>query len=133
MTGLQPDRSEVAKAARIFANSPTGEAFQELALTVKRSAVSAADICEADFQQLVIDCAKLFGWRYYFTHDSRKSPAGFPDLTLIRKGVLIFAELKTEKGQVSIAQAEWLNDLDACAMVRVWRPSDWPEIEATLR
>lgn len=93
--------------------------------------------------------ALALGWRGYHTHRSQHSPAGFPDLCLVRAGRLIFAELKTERGKTSTEQDAWLDDLDAVeaeleriyrsrpgvVSVYVWRPSDLLEgrIEAALR
>lgn len=88
--------------------------------------------------------ALSLGWRGYHTHRSQHSPAGFPDLALVRRGRLIMAELKREKGKTTPAQDGWLEDLaevaehahnpDAEALlgddyrpavaVYVWRPSD---------
>ena len=91
----------------------------------------------------VIPLAKAFGWRHYFTYRSKFSPAGFPDLVLVRGERLIFAELKMPKGRVIDLQREWLNDLRVVARsiqtgnveVHVWRPADWHagDIERTLR
>ena len=53
---------------------------------------------------------------------------------MVRDGKLIFAELKTEKGNLTKAQAWWLAGLkQAHPHVYVWRPSDWSEIEEVLR
>ena len=88
---------------------------------------------EAEFQADVIHRAKELGWRVYHTHDSRKSEAGFPDLKMVRAGVLVFAELKTDKGKLSAPQASWGEDLAATrAEYYVWRPNDWPLIEEVL-
>jgi VRR-NUC domain len=95
----------------------------------------AAPPSERQFMAAVIEYATLVGWRVYHTHDARRSAAGFPDLTLVRNDRLAFVELKTEKGRVRPAQAEWLAALERCGAcdVHVWRPADWPAIEATLR
>jgi hypothetical protein len=92
-------------------------------------------VTESEFQALVLDMANLFGWRSYHTHDSRRSAAGFPDLVLVRRERLIFAELKTERGRVGDAQSEWLDALDAIPGIEVylWRPSDTGRIEHVLR
>lgn len=59
--------------------------------------------------------------------------AGFPDLVLVHRTV-IYAELKAQKGRVSEAQKAWHEALRAAGEeVHVWRPSDWPEVEARLR
>ena len=90
-------------------------------------------ITEKDFRQMVVDLAKLCGWRVYFTWGSLHSPAGFPDLVLCRPSRLAFIELKSDKGKLTDAQWKWLNDLKACNVeVHVWKPSQWDEIVITL-
>ena len=90
---------------------------------------------EKQFQSSVMQLARLTGWCFYHTHNSRKSAAGFPDLVLVRKHRLIFAELKTDKGKVSVDQELWLAALGAVPGIEAlcWRPSDWGEIETTLK
>ncbi len=88
---------------------------------------------EAAFQKMVITLARLCGWRVYHTYDSRRSQAGFPDLVLIRGQLLLFVELKTDTGRVTAEQKAWLAALaEAGQDVWVWRPADWPAIEAIL-
>lgn len=90
-------------------------------------------ISEKEFMAAVIALAKRNGWKVYHTYDSRKSEAGFPDLTLVRGDRLIFAELKTESGTASAAQLNWHDALRAAGCnVYLLRPSDWPEIEKVL-
>ena len=90
---------------------------------------------ERAFLGAVVELAALTGWLAYHTHDSRRSQAGFPDLALVRAGRLILAELKAAKGRVRPAQAVWLDALGGVDGVEVylWRPQDWPAIEAVLR
>lgn len=103
--------------------------------------MSAADLInEREFQTTVIEKARVYGWTVYHTHDSRRSALGFPDLTLVRDGRLIFMELKTQDGRLTEAQEMWLSKLEevmaACiehVEARVFRPSDWPRIEVLLR
>ena len=101
--------------------------------------MSKSSLTESDFQATVIELAELHRWLVYHTHDSRRSAPGFPDLTMVRRGHLIFAELKTEKGPLTEDQAHWLRELgkvsDAYHRIGryVWRPSDWREIEEILR
>lgn len=66
---------------------------------------------EAAFQDEVLGLARLYGWRAYHTHDSRRSAPGFPDLVLVRPPRLIFAELKTDTGRVKPEQEAWLEAL----------------------
>jgi hypothetical protein len=89
---------------------------------------------EAVLQTQVLALARLYNWRWYHTHDSRHSPPGFPDLVLVRGNRVIFAELKTQRGRLSVDQTAWLEDLRAtCAEVYCWRPADLPVIAAILR
>ena len=54
---------------------------------------------------------------------------------MTRGGRVLFVELKTESGRVSEEQRGWLEALASCPGLEchVWRPSDWDEIERTLR
>lgn len=90
---------------------------------------------EKEWQQLILDFARLRQWLPYHTFDSRKSAAGFPDLVLVRGDRLIFSELKTERGKVSDAQQEWIDALNQVprAEVYVWRPSHWDSVQDVLR
>jgi len=46
----------------------------------------------------------------------------------------VIAELKSETGKLSSVQRDWIAALElAKAEVYVWRPSDWPQVEAVLR
>ena len=66
---------------------------------------------EKRFQDAVVQLAQLSGCLVYHTYDSRRSTPGFPDLVILRDDLLIFAELKTEKGKLSKYQANWLDAL----------------------
>lgn len=92
-------------------------------------------LTEKDLQTLVIETARMFGWRHYHTFNSRRSSSGFPDLVLVHeKGRrIVFAELKSGVGKVSDSQREWLRLLaHAGADVHVWRPPDWDAIVQVL-
>lgn len=89
---------------------------------------------EKAFQAAVVQLARLCRWRVYYDTEPLGSPPGWPDLVLCRDGVLIFRELKTDTGRLSPEQRRWISDLAECGMdVAVWRPADWPRIEATLK
>ena len=87
-------------------------------------------ISEEDFMRSVIQIASDCAWSVYHTQDSRRSQAGFPDLTLVRSGQIIFAELKSQKGRIKKEQQEWLDRLRENGHVDVylWRPSDLQDI-----
>lgn len=103
---------------------------------------------EADFQRAVIQAARTLGWmvahfRPALTRSGRWATpvqgdgAGFPDLVLVDvrgAGGVLYRELKADAGRLSPGQRAWLDALaKAGADAAVWRPRDWPVIEATLR
>ncbi len=95
---------------------------------------------EAQFKNSVIEIATRYGW--FVHHDlpamNRRGAwathiqgnTGFRDLVLLNnRGVLVFAELKTDIGRVSKQQEQWLERLDKTqAIVQVWRPNQMPTI-----
>ena len=90
---------------------------------------------EADFQSAIIKLAHATGWLVHHTRCVRtprgyqtpvQGDVGFPDLVLAKGGRVVLAELKTDKGKTSAAQREWIEASGA----ELWRPSDWPAIEA---
>ena len=106
---------------------------------------------EGDLQEAVIELAHLFKWRVaHFraakTDKGWRTPvaadgAGFPDLVLVRGETLMFVELKSEIGKLSIHQEVWKEDLIRISLPTtnvyffVWRPQDWDNgmIEKQLR
>jgi hypothetical protein len=92
-------------------------------------------LSEKAFQQQVIDLAHLYGWMAYHTYDSRRSVPGYPDLALVHKarGEYLLAELKSERGRLSLAQRQWIDALrQANIEIYIWRPSDFSHIVARL-
>lgn len=89
-----------------------------------RPATPLTDVTEREWQQQVVRLARTLGWTVWHCHDARRTVPGLPDLILIRDRV-VFVELKTERGRLSDAQAEWQRRLEAAgAETHVWRPSD---------
>lgn len=91
-------------------------------------------ITEASFQSAVRRVAKSYGWSVMHVHDSRRSPAGFPDLVLVRNNLCIYAELKTADGVLTLAQWHWLRALWQVEKTEafLWRPEDMEEIRRRL-
>ena len=89
---------------------------------------------EAQFQRQVLQLAGLFRWACYHTHDSRRSKSGFPDLVLVKPGrPVIFAELKSDTGETSAEQDEWLTLLRTTpSQAFLWRPKDLIDIARIL-
>jgi len=100
-------------------------------------------ITEAAFAGQVIRLAQLNGWivahfRPAMTKRGWRTAVsgngkGFPDLVLLRLGIVLVVELKVGRNKLTVEQDKWLSEWRAAdVMVRVWRPEDWPEIERTL-
>ncbi len=95
-------------------------------------------ITERQWQEKVCEFATLRQWRWYHTHDSRRSNPGFPDLVLVRGRAIVFVELKSDRGRTTPDQLAWLNALREArkgndnVIVSVWRPSDWPAVMEVL-
>ena len=92
-------------------------------------------ITEKDFLAQIREAANLLGWAVYHTHDSRRSPEGFPDLVLLKGRRCVIAEVKTHKGKLTPSQREWLARWQQVPGVEVyrWRPQHWEAIVATLK
>lgn len=98
-----------------------------------------AGMSEDQLQACVIEYAELRKWLWWHDQDSRRNPAGLPDLILVRSGRLVFAELKATGGRIRDRQRDWLTQLelvargnsDGAVQVFVWRPLDW--INGTIR
>lgn len=97
-------------------------------------AVGPSAASEAAFQASVTDYATMTGWWWWHDQDSRRNQEGFPDLLLMRGTRLVVAELKREGGKPTPVQVDVLGRFARCgAEVYLWRPSDWPDVEAVLR
>lgn len=99
---------------------------------------------EKEFQRAVVALAEGLGWKVAHcrkvlvkmgerTHYETPMPEGWPDLTLVRKGRLLFVELKYGKNTTTPAQDEWLAELRTTGSgCHVWYPEDWADIVKTL-
>jgi hypothetical protein len=94
-----------------------------------------SQITEKKFGLQVESAARLRGFEYYHTWNSRNSSPGFPDYFMIHRETyrIIVAELKTEKGKLTEKQKYWLDlFVKAGFEVYLWRPSDIDEVLAVL-
>ena len=116
----------------ILKRKATGEKVQETSSTAALAVAQSAS--EKDFQQQVVDLARLNHWMVYHTADSRRSYPGFPDLVMVRGPMLLALELKTEAGKVTVQQQEWIDALQKVRIVSadIARPHHWPDIERAL-
>ena len=84
---------------------------------------------EKEFQNTVLELARIHGWLCYHTHDSRRSEPGFPDLVLAKNGAVLFAEVKTDTGRLTNDQIAWLLATHGV----IWRPKHWDVIGKSLQ
>lgn len=112
-------------------------------MTTRR--VIPENITEAQFQTAILDLARWLGWRTFHPRTIKsftghhltayQGERGFVDLVLAhpQRGV-IFAELKSKTGRLSIHQELWREVLErAGAEYHLWRPQDWHNIEKRLK
>jgi len=84
------------------------------------------DMTERQLQQSVTDLCRVFHLLCYHTRDSRGSAAGFPDLVIVGDKGILYAELKSKAGKLTIEQGCWRDGITAAGGVwRCWRPADW--------
>ena len=118
--------------------------------------MAATRMSEKQFQDMIVDAATLNCWLVHHVRPGMtgrgawltnvQGHVGFPDLVLAhpgriasstRQGMLptvVFAELKTDRGERSEAQDRWAFTLLACPGVEyyVWRPKHIDRILARL-
>lgn len=101
---------------------------------------------EAQFQNYVVRLARENGWLIHHTRTALAKSGrymtpvqghiGFPDLVLLHREreILVFAELKNERGLVRREQRQWLELLKRipCIFVCLWRPKMLDAIEQFL-
>ena len=93
-------------------------------------------VTERDWQRTITEMAQAFGWRVYHPWTSIHSEAGFPDLVMVKPEVVLFAELKSDRGKLTPSQVSWLAELQRCYSVvlgGVWRPCNAAAVEGLLR
>ena len=92
-------------------------------------------LTEKQFQSQVVELAAALDYSIYHPFYSQRSTPGWPDLTLVRPPRVLFVELKTAKGKLTLYQGIWADELKQCPGVEyyLWRPDDWPEIGRILQ
>lgn len=94
-------------------------------------------LSEADFQQRVMDAARMAGWRVAHFRAAKTQRGnwitpmagdkGFPDLALAKDGRVLLAELKkSSKEKPTKDQVAWL--AAAGGHGRLWSPETWEAI-----
>ena len=92
---------------------------------------------EKTLQEAVEALLRLCGWLYVHVYEMRRTNPGFPDILAIRGERCVAIELKSARGALTPAQADWLDRFRGVPGVEVYvfRPADWHDgtIERTLR
>lgn len=90
---------------------------------------------ERTLMNAIIEAATRRGYRVFHDEDSRKNPAGFPDLVLAKRGNLFFFETKTATGRIRPAQLDWLEELQNGQVLsaRIVLPADLDDVLEELR
>ena len=89
---------------------------------------------ESELREQVVNLAHFMGWRVFSlpiakTRRPVKDAVGYPDLTLAKRGRVIWIELKTENGILTDTQLDWFTALPECHVVR---PSDLDSLARML-
>ena len=91
---------------------------------------------EQEFQNEVTSIADQNGWLWFHhPYEDGLVRSGWPDLVLVhpRRKLLLFRELKRERGPLTHEQSEFLYALQAVgADAKIWKPKDWDEIVKVL-
>ena len=104
----------------------------------KRPPKDTLEMTERELAQSIIHAARECGWLVARTWLSKFSPAGEPDLRMVKEfdgeAIMLMAELKSTKWHISPAQTEWLRLLGRVKGIRtfVWRPEHLTEIYLLL-
>lgn len=114
-------------------------------MTGRRDTIPAPppeDCPETEFKNWIMRVARERGWKVNHVWKTRNERGvwittcapGWPDLTLVRDGRIVFIECKAKRGRVEPDQDEWLDELAKipCAEVWVADARQWQEIAVTL-
>jgi hypothetical protein len=105
---------------------------------------TATEPTEAQFQKQVIGLAHLLGYRVAHFRPAMNARGGwrtavagdgkgFPDLVLVGRGRVVYAELKVGRNKLTAEQRGWFDALvNAGQECFEWRPSDWDDIRDLL-
>jgi hypothetical protein len=80
---------------------------------------------EREWQREVVRLARYGGWLVFHVYEAKRVVAGWPDLQLLRPPEYMVAELKTDKGRLTLEQENVLWRFERCGIeTHVWRPAD---------
>jgi len=93
---------------------------------------------EDELLAAITGAATLYGWRWFHIRRSdlarQMGQPGFPDLILSRGAAMLAMELKTERGRLTVDQAEWLGAFGRAGVeYLVVRPRNLDTVLAWLR
>lgn len=114
-------------------------------MTVQRETIPAPppeDCQEHEFKDWIVKVARARGWMVNHVWKTRNDrgiwittcAAGWPDLTCVRDGRIVFIEVKSRRGRVEPKQDEWLDALAAIPCAEVWivDARQWRDVAVVL-
>lgn len=103
--------------------------------TERAMPVLAYGTTEQQWQNVVVNVARTYGWQTMHHLVSRGTAPGWPDLVLAHQARrrLLFVELKSDKGKLRTEQRYWLRLLATCGQeCGLWRPRDQDTVIGAL-
>lgn len=92
---------------------------------------------EAELLKRIIHKLNKYGWLWYHPHISVLDNPGYPDITAVRDGDILFIELKSDlpSAKVDPDQKVWHTELrkNPHVEVHLWTPADLERAENRLR
>ena len=95
-------------------------------------AKSTVHATHKEYQATILETAQAYGWRVWFTWNSKHCPPGEPDLRMVRPPRVIFAEIKVGKDKPTTAQQQALDDLALCPGVEVYLWCETDDFDAMV-
>jgi hypothetical protein len=120
---------------------PRRNSSQRPVSTAEYNDYVAKAMSEDTLQKRVEELLRLHRWEFFHDQDSRRNRAGLPDTIAVRRGRLLFAELKSQTGRTRSAQKVWAHELELVVQAvglhnthlsawpcpvqyHLWRPAD---------
>lgn len=89
---------------------------------------------ERQLQDGIVAAARRLGYLVYHPFDSRRSEPGYPDLTIVGHGKILFIECKSITGRPSAAQWKWIRTIRETGQeVFIVIPADYDDVLAALQ
>lgn len=94
---------------------------------------------EAHWAGWVLSTAVLHGWTVHTEYEAERANSGWPSLVMLRGPRMVVAKIKAERGEVTKAQQQWIDQFaevagasNGAVSAHVWRPADRDEVLEVL-